>query len=59
VCRPVPQKEKSHWWQMKFRPAESNDNVVPNQVAVPVPVPVHQKVIIKSSIIYIYIFFII
>ncbi|KAL5236131.1 hypothetical protein ACI65C_003541 [Semiaphis heraclei] len=23
---PVPQKEKSHWWQMKFRPAESNDN---------------------------------
>lgn len=39
---------------MKFRPAESNDNFVPNQVAV--PVPVHQKVIIISSIIYIYIY---
>ncbi|XP_015367930.1 PREDICTED: uncharacterized protein LOC107164579 [Diuraphis noxia] len=39
--KPVPQKEKSHWWQMKFKPAESSDNFVPNQAAV--PIPVHQK----------------
>ncbi|KAL4092263.1 hypothetical protein QTP88_026792 [Uroleucon formosanum] len=39
--KPVPQKETSHWWQMKSKPAESNENSVSNQVAV--PVPIHQK----------------
>ncbi|XP_022166679.1 uncharacterized protein LOC111031155 isoform X2 [Myzus persicae] len=41
--KPVPQKETSHWWQMKFKASESNENSVSNQVAVPVPVPVRQK----------------
>jgi len=55
LYRPIPQKETSHWWQMKFK---SNENSVSNQVAVPVPVPapIHQKVIIKPNIIYIIIF---
>jgi len=44
--RPVPQKETSHWWQRKHKPAKTNENPVPNQVAVAVPVPIHQKVII-------------
>jgi len=58
LFRPVPQKETSHWWQMKFKPAESSENSVSNQVAapVPVPVPIHQKVIIIPNIIYIIIF---
>ncbi|KAF0758631.1 RNA polymerase II degradation factor 1-like, partial [Aphis craccivora] len=41
--RPVPQKETSHWWQRKHKPAKTNENPVPNQVAVAVPVPIHQK----------------
>ncbi|XP_050058876.1 uncharacterized protein LOC114128841 isoform X2 [Aphis gossypii] len=40
---PVPQKETSHWWQRKNKPAKTNENPVPNQVAVAVPVPIHQK----------------
>ncbi|XP_025202356.1 general transcriptional corepressor ssn6-like isoform X1 [Melanaphis sacchari] len=40
---PVPQKETSHWWQRKHKPAESSENAVPNQVAVAVPVPIQQK----------------
>jgi len=41
---------------MKFKPAESSENSVSNQVAAPVPVPIHQKVIIIPNIIYIIIF---